>query len=52
MALATLVGQLKDFSAGRSHRALAVSNLRAQGLVEAGDNLSATLRGQALFARM
>jgi len=53
MALATLVGQLKDFLKLDEATALAaVNDLRAQGLIEAGDNLSATLRGRALFARL
>jgi DNA-binding MarR family transcriptional regulator len=53
MALATLVGQLEDFLKLDEATALtAVNDLRAQGLIEAGDNMSATLRGRALFARL
>lgn len=53
LALATLIGQLKDFLKLDEATALAaVNDLRAQGLVEAGDNMSATLRGRALFERL
>jgi DNA-binding MarR family transcriptional regulator len=51
--LATLVGQLKDFLKLDDATAIAaVNDVRARGIVEAGDSLSLTLRGRALYERL
>jgi len=52
-ALAMLVGQLRDFLKLDEATALTmVDDLRARGIFEAGDRISTTLRGRALYERL